>query len=1371
MPEGSDMERRIDDHVDEPAKHFQQASAMPDKRDLNEFYYDSGSSLTTLVSTASEQTERPAKRLKRDSVDNSAPVASKEDAVVKRIQRHSDVGDTFADIRPIFPDADIENPSSTPTGAPAPVKPEQAVAANFEILPESHSAHESALPQEQPIAPPNQSINIPNAESNNLELVPTISTSNPAPKSPTKSPTEQLNSEDHIETFRQNAEITESKTSIALPVEATPSFKQPDAPAQDPTRAEPTPQRPTQEGRTPAGPIPARTMEAGRMQTGLTPAGPTTAGPIPAGPIPTGSTLARPAQEGPTTAGPTPVGLIPAKPSPATTKPSRPSQPIIDLTSDSDEDLVIVESKSAPARPRPLPPQFTPQQLQYQQLQSQLQANQQFQSSQRTNMPRGWICYGRLPGSINAHVMPVFHTTPATENAIIPRQFRIRRGTTNSMIIHSVDDRGVQFGNLGQETAKLLAYLLEISKAGLCSLDYWIYPFVTDGADRRGVGGIGPAGRKQYNTPTGPPGTQCSAKFEFFYNVYGSEDESIKIATLVSKTNTFFLQPHQSTYAREYKNAHEKIHGGPSALARPQTAGHSYITRTAEEMMNDFDTVFDKLDQADDLPEMIPAKDNIKTELLKHQKQGLYFLFTKEQERNYDEEAGEEGGKIKKMTLWRKKQGGGAHLSTRQSYYHIITGQEIKTHPPDVRGGILADMMGLGKTLQILCLITETKTEATAFGKTKPSKSKAAKAANDSTTEPTIHAKTTLLISPLSTISNWEDQIKTHVAPTSSLSYLVHHGSDRTKSPTVLAKQDLVITTYQILAIEFKKHFSEDNDYVSPLFTVGWFRVVLDEAHQIREQSTIQSKAAMSLTAQRRWAVTGTPVQNRLSDLASLIKFLRVKPFDETSTFTQWISAPLKNPSPTGDNSLSLRLLVDSITLRRQKDKISLPPKTDETIFLQFSPAEKEVYDATAKQSKIKVDMIVKSGSLRGRGYINMLQQITRLRLVSAHGRDLLADEDTADLVGLTKDDAIDVDSIDDTASNLTPRQAYSIFQMMRETDEDKCVVCNTKVVLRMPSEKREEEGASKSSTSTSASTRASTPAKGRKDGGGGRDKPRPKGHNPPCDPASSTCSSAASPEPAADPEEPPIAFLTPCAHLLCPGCVPTYLRYLGPTYLPTTRATCPLCGLYNLLTLFPLIPSLFLAHLSSPPSRHRPPYRGPSTKVRHLLHCLLADREANAEDPIKSVIFSTWTSHLDLIQHALSNASISFVRLDGSMSRPSRSRSLNLFSNDPSIEVILVSLQAGGVGLNLTAASRVYVMEPGWNPAAEQQAVERVHRIGQKREVKVVRWIMKGSFEDRILEVQKKKREMAEMVGGKRVRKGKEGREERLRRVVDMFR
>lgn len=122
-------------------------------------------------------------------------------------------------------------------------------------------------------------------------------------------------------------------------------------------------------------------------------------------------------------------------------------------------------------------------------------------------------------------------------------------------------------------------------------------------------------------------------------------------------------------------------------------------------------------------------------------------------------------------------------------------------------------------------------------------------------------------------------------------------------------------------------------------------------------------------------------------------------------------------------------------------------------------------------------------------------------------------------------------------------------------------------------------------------------------------------------------------------------------------------------------------------------------------------------------------------------------------------------------MSRPSRSRSLNLFSNDPSIEVILVSLQAGGVGLNLTAASRVYVMEPGWNPAAEQQAVERVHRIGQKREVKVVRWIMKGSFEDRILEVQKKKREMAEMVGGKRVRKGKEGREERLRRVVDMFR
>jgi SNF2 family DNA or RNA helicase len=133
-------------------------------------------------------------------------------------------------------------------------------------------------------------------------------------------------------------------------------------------------------------------------------------------------------------------------------------------------------------------------------------------------------------------------------------------------------------------------------------------------------------------------------------------------------------------------------------------------------------------------------------------------------------------------------------------------------------------------------------------------------------------------------------------------------------------------------------------------------------------------------------------------------------------------------------------------------------------------------------------------------------------------------------------------------------------------------------------------------------------------------------------------------------------------------------------------------------------------------------------------------------EPPIKSVVFSGWTAHLDLIQLALSENGIKYTRLDGKMSRTARSAALDAFRDDSSIIVILVSITAGGLGLNLTTANKVYVMEPQYNPAAEAQAVDRVHRLGQKREVKTVRYIMKDSFEEKMLELQDKKKKLASL-------------------------
>lgn len=116
------------------------------------------------------------------------------------------------------------------------------------------------------------------------------------------------------------------------------------------------------------------------------------------------------------------------------------------------------------------------------------------------------------------------------------------------------------------------------------------------------------------------------------------------------------------------------------------------------------------------------------------------------------------------------------------------------------------------------------------------------------------------------------------------------------------------------------------------------------------------------------------------------------------------------------------------------------------------------------------------------------------------------------------------------------------------------------------------------------------------------------------------------------------------------------------------------------------------------------------------------------------------------MIQIALEEQGMQFTRLDGTMSRVKRAAALDNFRDETAITVILVSISAGGLGLNLTTASKVYVMEPQFNPAAEAQAIDRVHRLGQTREVTATRFIMRDSFEEKMLELQRKKQNLADM-------------------------
>lgn len=127
----------------------------------------------------------------------------------------------------------------------------------------------------------------------------------------------------------------------------------------------------------------------------------------------------------------------------------------------------------------------------------------------------------------------------------------------------------------------------------------------------------------------------------------------------------------------------------------------------------------------------------------------------------------------------------------------------------------------------------------------------------------------------------------------------------------------------------------------------------------------------------------------------------------------------------------------------------------------------------------------------------------------------------------------------------------------------------------------------------------------------------------------------------------------------------------------------------------------------------------------------------------MKSVVFSQFTSFMTLIEPALEKANMQFLRLDGSMAQKSRAAVLNKFRDTKKFTVLLLSLKAGGVGLNLTAAKRVFMMDPWWSFAVEAQAIDRVHRMGQEDEVRVYRFIVKDSVEERMLKVQERKKFM----------------------------
>ncbi len=155
-----------------------------------------------------------------------------------------------------------------------------------------------------------------------------------------------------------------------------------------------------------------------------------------------------------------------------------------------------------------------------------------------------------------------------------------------------------------------------------------------------------------------------------------------------------------------------------------------------------------------------------------------------------------------------------------------------------------------------------------------------------------------------------------------------------------------------------------------------------------------------------------------------------------------------------------------------------------------------------------------------------------------------------------------------------------------------------------------------------------------------------------------------------------------------------------------------------------------------------------PSTKIRVLLEELAATRARGKNE--KTLVFSQWTTMLDIVEFHVEGAAYGVCRLDGTMPMASRKEQIREFNTNKDKTVFLISLHAGGTGLNLTAACQVILCDVWWNPQTEEQAIDRVHRIGQKNNVRVCRFKMVGTVEDRIYDICARKKELSDgMLGG----------------------
>uniref|UniRef100_A0A663MAZ9 Helicase like transcription factor n=1 Tax=Athene cunicularia TaxID=194338 RepID=A0A663MAZ9_ATHCN len=634
---------------------------------------------------------------------------------------------------------------------------------------------------------------------------------------------------------------------------------------------------------------------------------------------------------------------------------------------------------------------------------------------------------------------------------------------------------------------------------------------------------------------------------------------------------------------------------------------HAAVQLTTEQLKSEFDKLFEDLKEDDKTCEMEGAE-TVGTLLLPHQKQALAWMVSRENSNDLP-------------PFWEERS---------DFYYNILTNFAEKKRPENIRGGILADDMGL-----VIILIQSL---------------------NFCLCRMCVHVSYWFIIWFILICGKYYtlfcyDQFEQHIHQDFNVNIYVYYGSDRSKDPSVLSEQDIVLTTYNILATDYGIRGG------SPLHKVKWLRIVLDEGHTIRNPNAQQTKAVLNLEGQRRWVLTGTPIQNSVKDLWSLISFLKMKPFTDREWWHRTIQRPVTTGTPGGLGRL--QSLIRSITLRRTKTSkvkgkpvLELPERKVLIQHVTLTEEERQVYQSVKEEGKAAISRFFSEGTVLAH-YADILGVLLRLRQLCCHPHLCVNTSSSFSYLSVSAD-------------NKTPEE-------LRET-----LVKKMKLVL----------------------------------------------------------SSGSDEECAVCLESLTVPVITRCAHVFCKPCIFEVIRSEQP------NAKCPLCR--NKLRVEHLVECPPEEEIDSSNGKKSDQEWISSSKVNALMHALI---ELRRDSPnAKCLVVSQFTTFLSLIENPLKESGFAFTRLDGSMAQKKRVEAIQCFQSSQagSPTVMLLSLKAGGVGLNLTAASRVFLMDPAWNPAAEDQCFDRCHRLGQKHDVVITKFIVKDSVEENMMKIQNKKRKLA---------------------------